>query len=88
MRCSIGADAQLGAVREDPSRSLSRGGRATRSDESRSLAALGMTEKGEGLGMTKKGEGLGMAGELETGDRKENGQIMISRTRREKREDR
>src|SRR5262249_14608242 len=36
----------------DPSRSLPRTGRAARSAMSRSLASLGITEKGEGLGMT------------------------------------
>src|SRR5262245_13881426 len=40
----------------DPSRSLPRTGRATRNDMSRSLAPLGMTERGEGLGMTEVGK--------------------------------
>jgi hypothetical protein len=34
-------------------------GRVTRSDEGRSLAALGMTKRGEGLRMTRGSEGLG-----------------------------
>jgi hypothetical protein len=51
--------ARLEPARVDPSRSLPRTGRETRSDEGRSLAALGMTERGEGLGMTERGEGLG-----------------------------
>jgi hypothetical protein len=52
-------------TRADPSRSLPRTGRVTRSGEGRSLAALGMTKRGEGLGMTLKVEGLGMTLKVE-----------------------
>src|SRR5215471_13969986 len=45
----------------DPSRSLPRTGRVTRSQRSRSLASLGMTGMGEGLGMRGPDVSLGRA---------------------------